>query len=70
MKMLQGLARPAIAQAVEQKSCGKCKRQRRQTCTYQRYTISQVNLMVTYTHMFDTSQFCVQDSMIHFMCDS
>ena len=63
--MLLGLARPAIAHVVEQKSCGKCKRQRRQTCAYQRYTISHVNLMATYMHTFDTSQFRVQDSVIH-----
>ena len=69
MKTLQGLARPANDHVVEQKSCGKCKRQRRQTCAYQRYTISHVNLMATYMHTFDTFQFRVRDSVIHFMCD-
>ena len=50
--MLRGLARPAIAHVVEQKSYGKCKRQRRQTCAYQRYTISHVNLMATYVYAY------------------
>ena len=34
-----------------------------------RYTISHVNLVAMYMHMFDTSQFRVRDSVIHFMCD-